>query len=156
MKNKEYYKDIDIDDTVLSDRIKKWAKKNGILSLYELIEAFQKRELDLFDDVNVNEIFQNTPESDDVSELDNLIILNDENGEEVKFEFLDLIEYKNKEYVVLLPANEDDGEVVILEIQDDNSADSDEESYTSVDDEGTLHIVFEIFKERFKDEFDFV
>lgn len=156
MKNKEYYKDIDIDDTVLSDRIKKWAKKNGILSLYELIEAFQKRELDLFDDVNVNEIFQNTPESDDVSELDNLIILNDENGEEVKFEFLDLIEYKNKEYVVLLPANEDDGEVVILEIQDDNSADSDEESYTSVDDEDTLHIVFEIFKERFKDEFDFV
>ncbi len=156
MKNKEYYKDIDIDDTVLSDRIKKWAKKNGILSLYELIEAFQKRELDLFDDVNVNEIFQNTPESDDVSELDNLIILNDENGEEVKFEFLDLIEYKNKEYVVLLPANEDNGEVVILEIQDDNSADSDEESYTSVDDEDTLHIVFEIFKERFKDEFDFV
>lgn len=156
MKNKEYYKDIDIDDTVLSDRIKKWAKKNGILSLYELIEAFQKRELDLFDDVNVNEIFQNTPESDDVSELDNLIILNDENGEEVKFEFLDLIEYKNKEYVVLLPASEDNGEVVILEIQDDNSADSDEESYTSVDDEDTLHIVFEIFKERFKDEFDFV
>ena len=156
MKNKEYYKDIDIDDTVLSDRIKKWAKKNGILSLYELIEAFQKRELDLFDDVNVNEIFQNTPESDDVSELDNLIILNDENGEEVKFEFLDLIEYKNKEYVVLLPASEDNGEVVIVEIQDDNSADSDEESYTSVDDEDTLHIVFEIFKERFKDEFDFV
>lgn len=72
MKNKEYYKDIDIDDIALSDRIKKWAKKNGILSLYELIEAFQKRELDLFDDVNVNEILQNTPESDNISELDNL------------------------------------------------------------------------------------
>lgn len=155
MKNKEYYKDIDIDDIALSDRIKKWAKKNGISSLYELIQAFQKRELDLFDDVNVNEILQNTPESDNISELDNLIILNDENGEEVKFEFLDLIEYENKEYIVLLPADEDDGEVVILEIQDNNSADSDEESYTSVDDEDTLHIIFKIFKERFKDEFDF-
>lgn len=66
-----------------------------------------------------------------------------------------MIEYENKEYIVLLPADEDDGEVVILEIQDNNSADSDEESYTSVDDEDTLHIIFKIFKERFKDEFDF-
>ena len=35
-------------------------------------------------------------------ELDNIIILNDENGEEVKFEFLDLVELDGEEYVVLL------------------------------------------------------
>ena len=28
-------------------------------------------------------------------ELDNIIILNDENGNEVKFEFLDLIDFEN-------------------------------------------------------------
>ena len=92
-------------------------------------------------------------------ELDNIIVLNDENGEEVKFEFLDLIEYENEQYVVLLPVleegEEDDGEVVILKV-DDSDENSDEESYISVDDENTLTAVFEIFKDKFKDEFDFV
>ncbi len=41
-------------------------------------------------------------------ELDNIIVLNDENGEEVKFEFLDLIELENEEYVVLLPIEENE------------------------------------------------
>ena len=88
-------------------------------------------------------------------ELDNVIILNDENGEEVKFEFLDLVELDDEEYVVLLPVledgEEDEGEVVILKVED-----TDEESYVSVEDEDTLNKVFEIFKEKFKDEFNFV
>ncbi len=90
-------------------------------------------------------------------ELDNIIVLNDENGEEVKFEFLDLVELDGEEYVVLLPADEDDeeeGEVVILKVEDTES--EDEESYVSVDDEEVLNKVFEIFKEKFKDEFNFV
>ena len=35
-------------------------------------------------------------------ELDNIVILNDEDGNEVKFEFLDLVELDDEEYVVLL------------------------------------------------------
>ena len=85
-------------------------------------------------------------------ELDNIISLNDENGNEVKFEFLDLI-------VVLLPVleegEEDDGEVVILKVEDTDE-DSEEESYVSVENEETLMKVFNIFKDKFKDEFDFV
>ncbi len=94
-------------------------------------------------------------------ELDNIIILNDEDGKEVKFEFLDLVELDDEEYVVLLPIaeeNEDeteDGEVVILKVED-TEEDSDEESYVGVDDEEVLMKVFEIFKEKFKDEFDFI
>lgn len=92
-------------------------------------------------------------------ELDNVIVLNDEDGNEVRFEFLDLIELEGEEYVVLLPISEegeeDDGEVVILKVEDTDE-DSDEESYVSVDDEATLNEVFEIFKEKFKDEFNFV
>ena len=65
----------------------------------------------------------------------------------------------NEQYVVLLPVleegEEDDGEVVILKVEDSDE-DSDEESYVSVDDEDTLMQVFNIFKEKFKDEFDFV
>jgi len=88
-------------------------------------------------------------------ELDNIITLNDEDGNEIRFEFLDLIDYKGEEYVVLLPTDEedDDGQVVILKIEETGE---EEESYTSVDDEHTLEVVFNIFKERFKDEFNFV
>ena len=96
--------------------------------------------------------------SDDINneELDNIIILNDEEGNEVEFEFLDLIEFDGEEYVVLLPVEESDdaGEVVILKLEDTES--EDEESYVSVDDEEVLNKVFEIFKEKFKDDFNFV
>ena len=92
-------------------------------------------------------------------ELDNIVILNDEYGEEVKFEFLDLVELDEEEYVVLLPVTEegeeDEGEVVILKVEDTDD-DSEEESYVSVEDEEILNKVFEIFKEKFKDEFNFV
>ena len=92
-------------------------------------------------------------------ELDNIIKLNDEEGNEVKFEFLDLIDLDNEEYVVLLPVaengEEEEGEVVILKVEDTDE-DSDEENYVSIEDEETLNKVFEIFKEKFKDDFDFV
>ena len=93
-------------------------------------------------------------------ELDNIIILNDEDGKEVKFEFLDLIELDDEEYVVLLPMAEDgeeeEGEVVILKVEDNDDENSDEESYVSIEDEDVLNKVFEMFKEKFKDDFDFV
>ena len=84
------------------------------------------------------DVNNNIPEEEG---LDNIIVLNDENGEE---------------YVVLLPVEESDdaGEVVILKLEDTDS--EEEESYVSVDDEETLNKVFEIFKEKFKDDFNFV
>lgn len=92
-------------------------------------------------------------------ELDNIVILNDEDGNEVKFEFLDLVELDDEEYVVLLPVTEEgeeeEGEVVILKLEDTDE-DSEEESYVGVEDEEILNKVFEIFKEKYKDEFNFV
>lgn len=92
-------------------------------------------------------------------DLDNIIQLFDEDGNEVNFEFLDLIELDDEEYVVLLPVTEEgeeeEGEVVILKLED-SEEDEEKESYVSVDDEETLNKVFEIFKERFKDDFNFV
>ena len=92
-------------------------------------------------------------------ELDNIVVLNDEQGNEVKFEFLDLVELDEEEYVVLLPVTEegeeDEGEVVILKLEDTDE-ESDEESYVGVEDEEILNKVFAIFKEKYKDEFNFV
>ena len=97
----------------------------------------------------------NTPNNGE--ELDNIIILNDEDGNEVKFEFLDLMEYEGEEYIVLLPTEEgdDNDEVVILKVEDVED-DPDMETYVSVEDEDTLNAVFEMFKEKFKDEFNFI
>lgn len=93
------------------------------------------------------------PEMDE--ELDNIITLNDEEGNEVKFEFLDLIEYNSEEYVILLPVEEEDAdEVVILKVEDTES--EDEESYVGVEDQETLNTIFQIFKDKFKDEFNFI
>ncbi|MCL2355502.1 MAG: DUF1292 domain-containing protein [Oscillospiraceae bacterium] len=90
-------------------------------------------------------------------ELDNVVILNDEDGKEVKFEFLDLIEFEEQSYIVLLPLEEDEedaGEVVILQVEDSES--EEEESYVSVEDQEVLQKVFDIFKDKFKDEFNFI
>ena len=92
-------------------------------------------------------------------ELDNIVKLTDEDGNEVEFELLDLVELEDEEYVILLPISaegeEEEGEVVILKLEDTDE-ESDQESYVGVEDEETLNKVFGIFKERFKEDFDFV
>jgi len=87
---------------------------------------------------------------------ENLFPLTDEFGNEVNFEFLDMIEYESEKYVVLLPVEDegdDNGVVVILKV-DDNDTD-DEELYSAVEDQDTINAVFQIFKDKFKDEFTF-
>ena len=83
---------------------------------------------------------------------ENIIVLNDENGNEIEFEFLDLISYRQKEYVVLLPLKDSDDQVVILQVE---AADEDTEKYISVEDEFVLNTVFALFRERNKDFFTF-
>lgn len=106
----------------------------------------------------MSEDVNNNPNNiEEGEELDNIIVLNDEDGNEVEFEFLDLIEYDGESYVVLLPNDDDEeeaGEVLILKLEDNDS--EDEESYVSVEDEEILNKVFEIFKDKFKDEFNFI
>lgn len=79
---------------------------------------------------------------------ENIIVLNDENGNEIEFEFLDLISYRQKEYVVLLPLKDFDDQVVILQVE---AADEETENYISVENEFVLNTVFALFKERNKD-----
>ncbi len=81
-------------------------------------------------------------------EQTNILTLTDESGEDVDFEYLDCIEYKGKEYLVLMPADELATEIVILEVE---PVDEENENYLSVADENILNAVYDIFKERYKD-----
>ena len=81
-----------------------------------------------------------------------ILSLTDENGEEVEFEYLDCIEFQGKEYLVLIPVESEESEIVILEVE---PVDEETENYLSVQDEGILNAVYEIFKEKFQDTLDF-
>ena len=89
--------------------------------------------------------------------MDNMITLYDEAGNALEFELLTLVEYEDNEYVVLLPEDDPDdrGEVVILQLEATDE-DAEEEVYNGVEDDSILDAVFEIFKARFKDDFNFM
>ena len=74
-----------------------------------------------------------------------LITLEDEEGNEVEFEFLDVIEYD-------IENREDADEVVILKI---NVLDDENEEYLSIEDEDLLETLFDIFKQKYEGEIDF-
>ena len=77
-----------------------------------------------------------------------ILTLTDENGEDIDFEYLDCINYQDKDYLILLPAESEELEIVILEIE---PVDEENENYLAVDDEAVLDAVYAIFKERYKD-----
>lgn len=83
---------------------------------------------------------------------DALITLVDDEGNEVEFEFLDVVEYEGEEYIVLIENEEDADEVVILKI---NPIDDNTEEYVSIDDEDLLQKLFDIFKKKYEGEINF-
>ena len=85
-------------------------------------------------------------------EESSIITLTDEKGQDTEFEYLDCIEYEGKEYLVLIPAQEDADEIVILEIE---PVDEENENYLAIDDMELLEKLYEMFKEKFKDYFTF-
>lgn len=78
----------------------------------------------------------------------------DEIGDEGEYEFITSVAYDDEKYIVLLPVEESDeaGEVVILKEQEHKG----KKMFVSVDDDQTLETVFEIFKTKFADEFNFI
>ncbi|MBR1482161.1 MAG: DUF1292 domain-containing protein [Ruminococcus sp.] len=81
-----------------------------------------------------------------------LITLEDEEGNEVEFEFLDIVEYEGEEYIVLIENDEDADEVVILKI---NPVDDDTEEYVSIEDEDLLDTLFGLFKKKYEGDIKF-
>ena len=82
---------------------------------------------------------------------DNLVVLTDESGSDVTFEFLDLVLLNGQEYVVLLPLEDAAGDVVIFRVE----GAGDEESYVGLSDDAEAQAVYEEFKRRNRDNFAF-
>jgi uncharacterized protein YrzB (UPF0473 family) len=86
-------------------------------------------------------------------ESQNIVTLIDEEGVEMRFEVLDVIEYEGTDYAVLIADDEEADSVIILRVEvDENGV----ESLDTEHDEKILDAVFAIFVENNRDEFDFV
>ncbi len=94
-----------------------------------------------------------------VDEDSHVAFLDDE-GVEVEFEYVGSVDYKDEEYIVLLPVEDDENgeaEVMILKVESVEGEDGEEEEqYVSVESEDVLNEVFAIFKQENADDFDFV
>ncbi len=87
-----------------------------------------------------------------MSEMDeeSIITLTDENGEESPFLLVDVVTYKQEDYLILLPLDEegeenDEDEVVILKVTKDEQG---QEMYVAEEDEAVLDAVFALFEEQ--------
>ena len=75
---------------------------------------------------------------------DSIITLTDDEGNEVDFLLLDVVEYAEKDFLVLLPLeDEEDEEDNVLILQAVRNGE--EETYVGVEDEAVLNAVFELF-----------
>ncbi len=87
------------------------------------------------------------------SQPEELFYLSDESGEQMAFHLLDVVMSREKEYLVLLPAEGPyTDEVVILQRFADETG---EESYADPENEATLREVYAIFRYRAGDKFIF-
>ncbi|HBT65336.1 MAG TPA: DUF1292 domain-containing protein [Ruminococcaceae bacterium] len=83
-----------------------------------------------------------------------IVTVLDDDGNEHQFELLDAIETDDGRYVALLPIYDnpaenldDDGELIILEVQEDNG----EDTLVAIEDETLFDEIAEIFEERLSD-----
>ena len=75
---------------------------------------------------------------------DSIITLTDDDGNEVDFLLLDVVEYDEKDFLVLLPLeDEEDEEDNVLILQAVRNGE--EETYVGIEDEAVLNAVFELF-----------
>ena len=88
------------------------------------------------------------------TEDDDIVILEDEDGNAVTFRFLELVTVDAKPYAVLLPQDEDDEDagVVIVEVVD---LGTENEHYDAVVDDDLNERIFEQFRSEFSDKYDF-
>ena len=82
----------------------------------------------------------------------NVVLFTDDHGNEIEFEFLDLIEYDGDQFAVLLPTQEGADEVLIMRLVPDEDGN---EVYEAADDD-VVSAVFDLFQEKNKDEFNFI
>jgi len=105
------------------------------------------------DEENMNGV----PQMEEEKEEEVILSLTNEDGVELNFDFLDVIEYEGTEYAVLLPLQEidgvEDGELVILKVE--HTDDPEVDNYEGIEDQAVLDKVFSLFKDKYKDTYNF-
>ncbi|MBR1591843.1 MAG: DUF1292 domain-containing protein [Ruminococcus sp.] len=97
---------------------------------------------------------KNSKPLDELEEDDeNYITLTDDEGNDVSFEIIGTVEHDSRFFAVLIPFDEDDDGVVILEIISAEEPEYDD--FITVDDEQLLEAVFQKFKESYDGEYEF-
>ncbi|MBR2315601.1 MAG: DUF1292 domain-containing protein [Clostridia bacterium] len=84
-------------------------------------------------------------------EDEGIITLTDNSGEEESFGFLDIIEYEGEDFIVLYPMNDDEGQLLILKVEEDATSDE-YDSYVGIEDDDLVQAVFQAYLEKHKDE----
>lgn len=78
-----------------------------------------------------------------MEEMDYIVTLTDEDGNDERFEFIDLLEKDGQKYAVLMPADDEEStDVVIMQMREE------EERLLSVDDDDLLEALYQMFIER--------
>ncbi|MBE7022493.1 MAG: DUF1292 domain-containing protein [Ruminococcaceae bacterium] len=100
--------------------------------------------------------FENTYNPEEMDEP-TIVTLLDEDGGEHEFEHVDSFPFNGETYVVLIPTEEEiaEGEadeILFFTLQTDEEGN---EALSFVEDEAELDMVYEEFKNRMQDEFDF-
>jgi len=85
--------------------------------------------------------------------MNNIITLKEPSGNDVEFKMLDQFTYDKRTYVVLMPHNESTTQVSIFEVVPTKEEGVDGLLGVTPD---QTNILFEVFKERNKDKFNFV
>ena len=99
----------------------------------------------------MSDIIENMNE--EAEENENYITLTDDNGNDVSFEILDTVEYKDGLYAVLLPFDEEDDGIVILEIVSGDDPEFDD--FVAVEDDALLEEIYSEFKKNYSGEYEF-
>ncbi len=88
-----------------------------------------------------------------MSEENNYVLLTDENGNEVEFEHIDTVEVDDQMYMAFIPAQlavDEEAEVVILKVVEEDG----EEVLVSVEDDEEADRIFAIVMERVEEMYE--
>ena len=78
---------------------------------------------------------------------DSIVTLTDDEGNDIDFLLLDVVEYNGGDYLILLPlAEEEDEEDNVLILKAEQTEEG--ETYTGIEDEAVLNAVFDLFNEQ--------
>lgn len=99
----------------------------------------------------MSDIIENNNE--ELEDDENYLTLTDDDGNDVSFEIIGSVEYSERIFLVAIPFDEEDEDLVIIEVIEGDDEDSEE--FIAVEDEALATAVYEEFKKNYEGEYEF-